>query len=122
VRDVIVIGTSAGGVEALQRLAAGLPPDLPAALLVVLHVPPHSPGYMPDILGRVGPLPAEHATDGRRIEPGRIYLAPPDHHLLIERGRVRLTRGPKENRHGRRWTRCSGRPRSPTARGSSASS
>lgn len=98
-RDVIVIGTSAGGVQALQRLAAGLPPGLPAAVLVVLHTYPYAPSYMAEILGRSGPLPAEDATDGRPVDRGRIYLAPPDHHLLVRGGRLRLTRGPKENRH-----------------------
>jgi two-component system chemotaxis response regulator CheB len=99
VRDLIVIGTSAGGVQALQPLAAGLPPDLPAAVLVDIHVYPYSPSYMPELLARAGPLPAEHAADRRPVEPGRIYLAPPDHHLLVQGGRLRHIRGPKENRH-----------------------
>ncbi len=97
--DVIVVGASAGGVEALQVLAAGLPADLPAAVLVVLHMPAESPSYLPAIFGRVGPLPVEHAEDGRPVEPGRISTAVPDRHLLVEGGRLRLTRGPKENRH-----------------------
>src|SRR5881394_2170103 len=94
--DVIVVGASAGGVEALQVLAAGLPADLPAAVLVVLHMPAESPSYLPAILGRVGPLPVEHAAAGRPVEAGRIYTAVPDRHLLVEGGRVRLTRGPRE--------------------------
>jgi two-component system, chemotaxis family, protein-glutamate methylesterase/glutaminase len=95
----MVIGTSSGGVEALCRLAGDLPPDLPAALFVVMHVPEWAPSGLPGILSRAGPLKAVHPEDGDRIEKGRIYVAPPDFHLLVERGRVRLARGPKENRH-----------------------
>lgn len=97
-RDIVVIGGSAGGIEALQRLTASLPADLPAAVFVVLHTHPTSPGYLPQILARSGPLPAAHAEDGEPIAPGRIYVAPPDHHLLLEDGQTRLTKGPKENR------------------------
>ncbi|HEY0607491.1 MAG TPA: chemotaxis protein CheB [Herpetosiphonaceae bacterium] len=97
IHDIIVIGASAGGMEALQDLVRGLPPDLPAALFVVWHLPAHSVGVLPDVLTRAGPLPARHARDGELIEPGRIYVAPPDWHLLLEPGRVRLTHGPKEN-------------------------
>jgi two-component system chemotaxis response regulator CheB len=95
--DIIVIGASAGGMDALQNLVRGLPPDLPAALFVVWHIPAHSVGVLPDVLTRAGPLPAAHARDGEPIEPGRIYVAPPDRHLVLEPGRVRLTHGPKEN-------------------------
>src|ERR671933_2234360 len=95
--DIIVSGASAGGMEALQILVRGLPADLPAALFVVWHLPPHSFGVLPDVLDRSGPLPAAHARDGEPIVPGRIYVAPPDRHLLLEPGQVRLTRGPKEN-------------------------
>jgi two-component system, chemotaxis family, protein-glutamate methylesterase/glutaminase len=98
-RDVVVIGASAGGVEALKRLVNGLPPHFPATIFAVLHVAPHSPGYLPEILARAGPLPATHAQDNERFERGRIYVAPPDHHLVVESpGRIRLTRGPRENR------------------------
>ncbi len=96
--DIIVIGTSAGGVEALRELVSGLPPDLAAAIFVVMHVAATSDSVLPKILSRSGPLPASHAVDGEAIEQGRIYVAPPDHHLLVERGRVRVTYGPKENR------------------------
>jgi two-component system, chemotaxis family, protein-glutamate methylesterase/glutaminase len=95
--DIIVVGASAGGVEALQELVAGLPADLPAAVFVVLHVPAHGPSLLPSILARAGPLPAAHAEDGEPIRPGRIYVAPPDHHLMLEPGRVRLVVGPREN-------------------------
>ncbi|MBO0713396.1 MAG: chemotaxis protein CheB, partial [Acidimicrobiales bacterium] len=84
--------------EALCRLVQGLPRDLGAAVLVVLHLPPGSTSVLPRILNRCGTLPAAHAGDGERLLAGRIYVAPPDHHLLVEAGQVRLSRGPKENR------------------------
>jgi two-component system chemotaxis response regulator CheB len=98
-RDVVVIGASAGGVEALRELAGSLPGDFPAAVLAVVHFPPHATSMLPQILGRRGPLPAVHAHDGMDIRPGTIYLAPPDRHLLVHQGRLRLTRGPRENGH-----------------------
>ncbi|HWQ33354.1 MAG TPA: chemotaxis protein CheB [Blastocatellia bacterium] len=97
-RDIIVIGTSMGGIEALKTLVSGLPPDLPASILIVLHVSPESPGILPGILNRAGRLPASNATDREPVVPGRIYVAPPDRHLLVERDLVRVTYGPKENR------------------------
>ena len=97
--DVIVIGASAGGVEALITLVGSLPADLPAAIFLVLHIPAQSPSLLPDILNRVGPLHALHPVDGQTIQYGHIYVAPPDHHLMIEEGIVRVIRGPKENRH-----------------------
>jgi two-component system chemotaxis response regulator CheB len=98
-RDIIVVGASAGGVEALGQLVRGLPADLPAAVFVVLHVPPHGTSVLPNILRRLGPLPAEHAKDDETIRPGRIYVAPPDFHMLIKNGSIRLARGPTENSH-----------------------
>jgi two-component system, chemotaxis family, protein-glutamate methylesterase/glutaminase len=98
-RDIIVVGASAGGVEPLRRLAADLPADLPAAVFVVLHVPSDQPSALAEVLARSGPLPAAPATEGEPIEPGRIYTAPPDRHLMLEPGRVRVVRGPRENRH-----------------------
>jgi two-component system chemotaxis response regulator CheB len=97
-RDIIVIGASAGGVDALLRLAGGLPADLPAAVLIVLHRAADRSGLLPQILGAAGPLPAADARNGEQIRHGRIYVAPPDRHLLIENGALlRLARGPKEN-------------------------
>jgi two-component system, chemotaxis family, protein-glutamate methylesterase/glutaminase len=96
--DIIVIGASAGGVEALQTLVGGLPPALPAAVFVVLHRAPEGPSFLAHILARAGALPAVDGVDGEAISPGRIYVAPPDRHLMVERGYVRVTRGPKENR------------------------
>lgn len=96
-RDVVVIGGSAGGIPALMAVAAGLPADFPAAVFVVVHVPPYAVSRLPEILSRAGPLPAGHARDGERIQAGRIYVAPPDRHLLVRDGAVALSRGPREN-------------------------
>lgn len=98
-REVVVIGASAGGVDALVTLAQALPDDFPAALLVVLHVSPRGTSVLPHILARAGNLPAAHAVDGEKITPGKIIVAPPDHHLLVEPGRARLVRGPRHNGH-----------------------
>lgn len=98
-RNIIVIGCSVGGVEALQKLVAGLPETFPAALFVVLHLAPQSTSVLPQILSRIGTLPADHPRDNDPIRPGHIYIAPPDYHLMIEDERVRVTHGPKENRH-----------------------
>ena len=97
--DIVVVGASAGGVEALGDLAASLPGDLPAAVFVVLHLPADGTSALPDILRRQGPLPAAHASDGEAIQPGRIYVAPPDHHILLRTGHLHLSRGPRENGH-----------------------
>jgi two-component system chemotaxis response regulator CheB len=97
--DIVVVGASAGGVEALSELVHLLPRDLPAALFVVLHITPDHTSTLPLILGRKGALPAAHAEDGEKIHPSRIYVAPPDRHLLVKRGYVRVTLGPRENGH-----------------------
>jgi two-component system chemotaxis response regulator CheB len=97
--DVVVIGASAGGVEALCALASGLPADLPASVCVVLHMPPYLKSVLAGILARSGPLPAVEAEDEMRLEPGRLHVAPAGHHLLVERDRVRVTRGPREGNH-----------------------
>ncbi|MCU1284544.1 MAG: CheB methylesterase [Acidobacteriales bacterium] len=94
-----VIGASLGGVEALQELTAGLPKDLPAAVFVVLHVSAQAPSLLRQILNRCGALKAVHPKDGEAIQAGRIYVAPPDNHLIVENGYMRVLRGPKENRH-----------------------
>jgi two-component system, chemotaxis family, protein-glutamate methylesterase/glutaminase len=99
VRDIIVVGTSAGGVGALSELAAALPRDLPAAVFVVLHTAADRESLLPEILSRAGALPAAKARHGEPIRPGRIYLAPPDHHLLLDGTHVRLSHGPRENLH-----------------------
>jgi two-component system chemotaxis response regulator CheB len=97
--DLVAIGASAGGVEALRAVAAGLPTGLPAAVLVVLHLPRDAPSALPNILQRSGPLPAAAAVDGELLQPGRIYVAPPDVHMLVIDGRILLGRGPSENGH-----------------------
>jgi two-component system chemotaxis response regulator CheB len=98
-RDIVVVGASAGGVETLPRFFEGFEPEIGAAFFVVLHVSPNVHSYMPTLLGRAGRLPAQHAEDGQAIESGKIYIAPPDHHVLIEDNVMRLSHGPKENRH-----------------------
>jgi two-component system chemotaxis response regulator CheB len=95
--DIIAVGASAGGLDALAHLVRGLSPDLRATLLVVLHISEKS--FLPDILSREGPLAATHAHDGERPAPGHIYVAPPRHHLLLEGDHLRLVHGPRENRH-----------------------
>ncbi len=95
--DIIVIGGSTGALEGLRVMAAGLPAGLEASLFVAIHTTPDARGFLDDILSRTGPLPAAYAADGDAIEPGRFYLAPPDRHLLIARGRVQVRRGPREN-------------------------
>lgn len=97
--DVIVIGFSAGGVEALLRGIRDVPPDLPAAILIVHHFPAYSISALPRILSRVVKLPASHGVDGERIRSGHIYLSRPERHLLVNGDRIQLSRGPKENRH-----------------------
>lgn len=96
--DVIVLGASAGGVEALTRLCGGLPAGLPASLFVVQHVAPAARSVLPELLARAGPLPAGHPVDGEAVRRGHIYVAPPNLHMLLLDGRIRLRRGPHENR------------------------
>jgi two-component system chemotaxis response regulator CheB len=96
---LIVVGASAGGVETLTRLVKDLPADLPAAIVIVLHVPPSGTSVLPAILNRHGSLPAEPARHGATLEPGHIYVAPPDNHVLVEDGTLSLDRGPKQNGH-----------------------
>jgi two-component system chemotaxis response regulator CheB len=97
--DVIAIGASAGGVEVLLGLVRGLPAELPASLFVVVHTSPSFKSHLPDLLSHHGPLPACHPLDRERILPGRIYVAPPDNHLLVRQGSMEVARGPKENGH-----------------------
>ncbi|MCX6047588.1 MAG: chemotaxis protein CheB [Chloroflexi bacterium] len=96
-RDVIVIGASAGGVEALFSLMAQLPADIPAAIFIVLHTPNNTPSHLPQILNRVSALPAKIAVDGETIRPGQIYLAPADYHMMVKANQVRVVHGPREN-------------------------
>src|SRR5262245_54586372 len=96
-RAIIVVGASAGGVGALKVLVGGLPVGLPAAVFVVCHFPPEHDSHLPELLNLWGPLRARHPRDGEAIRPGRIYVAPPDYHLVLRPGRVELSRGPREN-------------------------
>ncbi|MFL6140626.1 MAG: chemotaxis protein CheB [Labedaea sp.] len=98
-RDLVVVGASAGGVEALRTFAAGLPADLPAAVLVVLHLPVGGTSALAAILDRSGPLPAVPARVGHPLTPGLIQVAPPGHHLLVLDRSVALSHGPTENGH-----------------------
>lgn len=95
--DILTIGTSAGGLDALRTLAADLPDDLAASVLVVLHLPAQFQSSLDAILSQSGPLPATFACDGERCEKRHIYIAPPASHLLIEDGHLRLGHGPREN-------------------------
>jgi two-component system chemotaxis response regulator CheB len=98
-RNVVVVGASAGGVEALSEFVSALAPDLPAAVLVVLHVAPGGTSVLPGILNRAGALPAAPVGDGESPEEGRIYVGVPDRHLVVENGLLRAPRGPRENGH-----------------------
>jgi two-component system, chemotaxis family, protein-glutamate methylesterase/glutaminase len=96
-RDTVVVGASAGGVEALANLVSGLPGDIPVSLYVVLHMPTGAASRLPEILTRVGTLPATPAINGAEPENGYIYVAPPDHHLILSAGRMFLVDGAREN-------------------------
>jgi two-component system chemotaxis response regulator CheB len=93
---IFVVGASQGGIDVLRCIVSGLPSDFPAALLIVMHIGSEQ-SYLPPILDHAGPLAAKHAKTGDKIEPGRIYVAPPDHHMLVVDGHLELTRGPREN-------------------------
>ena len=97
-KDIVVIGASAGGMDALQKLVSGLPADLSASVFIVWHLAPGTKSILPQVLSKAGPLKALNPADGDRIQPGRIYVAPNDHHMLLEKGYIRVAKGPKENR------------------------
>jgi two-component system chemotaxis response regulator CheB len=93
---VIAIGASTGGLAALQRITRGLPAEFPAIVLIVMHVTAYG-SALPEILSQYSALPVRHPTDGEAAQPGTIFVAPSDLHLVVQEGRIRLTRGPKEN-------------------------
>jgi two-component system chemotaxis response regulator CheB len=99
VRDLVVIGASAGGVETLKRVVAALPADLPATVCVVLHISPDAPSMLAGILGRAGPLPCHAPEEGELLRRGAILVAPPDRHLVVEDEHAHLSAGPRENGH-----------------------
>lgn len=98
-RNVVAVGASAGGVEALTHFAACLPPDLPYAVLVVMHMPAGGPSVLPRIMDRNGPLPAITAEHGAPLQEGTIHVAIPNYHLLVQDQRIVLSDGPTENGH-----------------------
>jgi two-component system chemotaxis response regulator CheB len=95
--DIVAVGASAGGVEALTRVVGGLPPAFPAAVFVVLHLSPNLPSALAEILGRSGPLRATQAENQQPIQSGHIYVAPPNKHLVVHRRHMTLETGPREN-------------------------
>jgi two-component system, chemotaxis family, protein-glutamate methylesterase/glutaminase len=97
-KNIIVVGASAGGVEALSAFVRQLPAGFDAAVFVVLHIPAHTPTRLDKILGRETRLKVSIATDGQAIEMGNIYVAPTDRHLMLSQGLIRITRGPREGR------------------------
>ncbi len=96
-RDILAVGTSAGGFDALRRLARDLPDDLPASVLVVIHLPARFASALDAILSEAGRLPASFARDGDLMRRGHIYIAPPTCHLLVDGKHLRLGSGPREN-------------------------
>jgi two-component system chemotaxis response regulator CheB len=94
---LVVIGASLSGIDALCELVSQLAKGFPAPIFVAQHVASHSPGMLPYLLQKAGPLPAVHPKTGTRFEPGTIYVAPPDRHMLIRKGYVSLSHGPHEN-------------------------
>ncbi len=97
-KNIIVIGASAGGYDALIKLVSGLDEGIDAAIFIVWHMSPEIKGFLPKSIGKATTLYTANATDRESIIMGRIYVAPTDRHLIIEHGRVRVTKGPKENR------------------------
>ena len=98
-RDIITIGGSAGSLEALKTIVRGLPQDLPAAVFVVIHLSPRGRNYLPFVLSAHTDIPVVEALDGDHVENKKIYVVPPDRHLLIAEDHIHLTRGPKEGLH-----------------------
>src|SRR5215510_4258480 len=96
-RDILAIGTSAGGFDALRFLAAEFSPELPASVVVVIHQSTQFRSELDAILTQAGPLPASFAADGQTLQKGRIYIAPAERHLIVESEHLRLGSGPREN-------------------------
>lgn len=97
-RDVVVAGASAGGVQALIQLLDALPADFPGAVAIVLHRSPFHETRLPEVLGRHATVKVSEPADGEPLQPGKVYVAPRDQHMLVEDGCLRLNRGPREHR------------------------
>lgn len=97
-RDVVTIGASAGGISTLEELISKLSKDIPASIVIAQHLHPRSPSVLDHIIQRSTTLPVKFATDGEAMHPGHVYIAPPDFHVLVEPGYLRVVRGPRENR------------------------
>ena len=95
---IVVIGASTGGFGAFKKIISGLPSDFSLPIFIVWHISPEVRGILPQVLNQLNTIPASHVVDSEMIKPGRIYIAPPDHHMIIEDGKVMATHGPKENR------------------------
>lgn len=96
-RDIVVIGASAGGLEAIRQILGAMPRDLDAAVLIVLHTASRAGSVLPKVFGRASQLPVFHPQDGEAIEQGRVYIAPPGFHMIVEGGLLRVVEGPREN-------------------------
>src|SRR5882757_7136628 len=99
IKRIVVVGTSAGGLDALTRLISPLPNDFPAPIFIVQHMAPDTKGdVLVDVLNSSGKLPCKHAINGEKIQAGHIYIAPSDHHMLISKGKIIIFKGARENR------------------------
>src|SRR5947207_277094 len=100
VRNIIVIGTSAGGLDALDEIVRQLPADIPASIFIVQHLAPQNSGEaLLERLGKYRSFRCKLAEDGESFKPGRIYIAPADYHLLVKKGSLLVTKGARENRY-----------------------
>ena len=98
-RDIVAMGGSAGGIQALGKILAVLPNDFPAAIFVTLHLSPYYSSRLDEVLAMGSRLPVKTAEDGLAVETGTVYVAPRDRHLVFSDGVMRLSAGPRENRH-----------------------
>jgi two-component system, chemotaxis family, protein-glutamate methylesterase/glutaminase len=96
-RDIIVIGGSSGATAPLKAILGQLPPDFPAAIFIVLHIPARSLGMLTTVTAAAARLPVHEARDGMKFEPGNVYIAAPDRHLILSEGHIKLGSGPREN-------------------------
>jgi two-component system chemotaxis response regulator CheB len=117
---LVVVGASAGGLEALLKVVAQLSSPFPAAVLVAMHTRSDGSGMLPLILARRTALPVTFALDGEAIKPGHIYVAPPDYHLIVDPRGLRVLHGPRERGFDPPSIRCSARPPTRSGRGQSA--